>query len=144
MNATTMVILGVIVLAVIVIAVLLASRSGWRGRPALKPLAPESRDRYGAQWDRIEAHFVDAPEDAVKEADALLLALLGEREHPLGEDRLPANMRKARRLATGQEGKGGTEGMRQGLLMYRAVIEEYAKPAGKPDVNPDRRREIAS
>jgi len=144
MNATTVVILGVIVLAVILVAVLVASRSGRLGRPAMKPLAPESRDRYASQWDRVEAHFVDAPADAVKEADALLLALLGEREHPLVEEKLPADMLKARRLAGGREGKGGTEGMRQGLLMYRTLIEEYAGPAGKQETTSDQRREIAS
>ena len=144
MSTTTVVILGVIVLAVIVVAGLVASRSGGMGRPALKPLAPESRDRYAAQWDRIEAHFVDAPEDAVKEADALALALLGEREHPLAEEKLPANMQKARRLATGRAGKGGTEGMRQGMLMYRNVIEEYARPAADREKTRDQRREIAS
>jgi hypothetical protein len=143
MNSTTLVILGVIVLAVILIAVLMGRRSGWMRRPALRPLAPESVDRYGAHWDRIESHFVDAPEDAVKEADALALALLGEREHPLAEERLPAGMRKARRLATGRDGHGGTEGMRLAMLKYRAVIEEYAGQ-GDRERNRDRRREIAS
>ena len=57
MSTTTVVILGIIVLAVIVIAVMVATRSGRMRRPALKPLAAESRDRYAAQWDRIEAHF---------------------------------------------------------------------------------------
>lgn len=159
MTTTTLVIIGVIVLAVIVIAVLLATRSGRVGRPNLRPLSPESRDRYANQWDRIETRFVDAPEDAVREADALVLALLGEREHPLGEDRLPSRMQKARRLGSGREGKGGTEGMRQAMLEYRSVIEEYAGPtdehetareraADKRDVRDDRerddRREIAS
>ena len=143
MSTTTVVILGIIVLALIVIAVMVATRSGRMRRPALKPLAAESRDRYAAQWDRIEAHFVDAPEDAVREADALALALLGEREHPLAEEKLPADMQKARRLATGREGKGGTEGMRQGMLMYRGVIEEYARPADREKPR-DQRREIAS
>ncbi len=144
MSTTTVVMLGIIVLAVILIAVLVASRSQKMRGPALKPLAPESHDRYAAQWDRLETHFVDAPEDAVKEADALALALLGEREHPLAEEKLPADMQKARRLATGREGKGGTEGLRQGMLMYRAVIEEYARPADDRETARDRRPEIAS
>jgi hypothetical protein len=143
MNSTTIVIVGAIVLAVILILALV-SRSANVRRPALKPLLPESRDRYAAQWDRIETHFVDAPEEAVKEADALLLAVLGEREHPLAEEKLPGNMRKARRLASGQEGRGGTEGMRQGLLMYRTVIEEYAGPADHGAASGDRPREVAS
>ena len=144
MNSTTLVILGVIVLAVILIATLMARRSGRMRGPALKPLVPESRDRYGAQWDRIETHFVDAPADAVKEADALALALLGEREHPLAEEKLPTDMKKARRLATGRDGRGGTEGMRLAMLKYRAVIEEFAGPAGDREATREGRREIAS
>ena len=143
MTTTTLVILGVIVLAVILIAVMMVSHAGRMRRPALKPLAPESRDRYASQWDRIENRFVDSPEDAVKEADALILALLGEREHPLMEAKLPADMQKARRLATGRQGRGGTEGRRQAMLMYRGVIEEYARPADERTTR-DPRREIAS
>src|SRR5579863_763868 len=78
MTTTTIVIIGVVVLAVIVIAIVLARRSGVARKPSLRPLSDESRDRYANQWDRIETHFVDAPEDAVKEADALMLAMLGE------------------------------------------------------------------
>lgn len=130
-TTTTLVIVGVIVLAVIVIAIVVAAtRSRRIGRPALKPLSAEARDRYAGQWDRIETRFVDAPDEAVREADALLLALLGERQHPLSEDRIPARMRKARMLASGREGRGGTEGMRQALLEYRAVIEEYGHTTG--------------
>ena len=141
MDTTTIVVLGIIILAVIVIGLVMASRGRMRG-PALKALPPESRDRYVTQWGKIESRFVDSPDDAVREADALLLALLGEREHPLAEDKLPANMRRARREAVGQEGKGGTEGMRQALLHYRAVIEEHARPEERGETKG--RREIAS
>lgn len=141
MSTTAIVVAGIIILAVIVIAVIAATRSGRMGRPALKPLAPESRERYVSQWDRVESKFVDAPQEAVKEADALLLALLGEREHPLSEEKLPQDMQRARREAVGREGKGGTEGMRQALLHYRAVIEEYAKPDEREERG---RREMAS
>lgn len=139
--STVVVVVGIIIVALIVIGLIAAARSGRMRHPTLKPLAPESRERYVTQWDRIESKFVDAPDEAVKEADALLLALLGEREHPLAEEKLPSTMRKARREATGREGKGGTEGMRQALLHYRAVIEEYARPEERET---DRRREMAS
>ncbi len=124
MSTTTTIVLGIIILAVIVIALVMATRSGRMRRPALKTLPPESRERY------------------VREADALMLAMLGEREHPLAEEKLPANMRRARREATGKEGKGGTEGMRLALLHYRAVIEEYARPEDREETQ--RRREVAS
>ena len=94
------------------------------------------------QWDKVESRFVDSPDEAVREADALLLALLGEREHPLAEEKLPSDMRRARREAVGQDGKGGTEGMRQALLHYRAVMEEYAGPEEREQTKA--RREIAS
>src|SRR6201998_4507740 len=37
----------------------------------LRPLSAEDRGRYTAQWDRVQAHFVDAPAGAVAEADQL-------------------------------------------------------------------------
>ena len=141
MSTTTIVVVGIIILAVIVIAVIAAMRSGRMGRPALKALAPESRERYVSKWDRIESKFVDSPQEAVKEADALLLAMLGEREHPLSDEKLPSDMQRARRQAVGREGKGGTEGMRQALLRYRSVIEEYARPEGRDEHG---KREMAS
>ena len=142
MSTTTIVVLGIIILALIVVALVMASRSGRMRRPALKTLSPESRERYVTQWDKVESRFVDSPGDAVREADALLLAMLGEREHPLAEEKLPPNMRRARREATGKEGKGGTEGMRLALLHYRAVIEEYARPEAHEETQG--RREVAS
>jgi hypothetical protein len=142
MDTSTLVVLGVIVVIAIVAVVLIASRSS--RRPALKPLTAEAQDRYTTQWERVEAKFVDNPDEAVKEADALILALLGERQHPLAAERLPDRMRKARRLGTGREGRGGTEGMRQAMLQYRAVVEEYARPVERPQVTPEEgRREIA-
>lgn len=152
MDSTTLVIIGVIVLAVIVVLLVVAgmrSRGGL-GRPKLAPLSVEARDRYGAQWDKVEARFVDDPEGAVREADSILMGLLREREHPMGEQQLPARMKKARRLATGQDGKGGTEGMRQAMLEYRGVMEEYGRPTDERervrdrDREPDDKREIAS
>ena len=125
MDITTLVIGIVILLLGIVILMALRSRSVQGMRPALRPLPPEAVDRYAAAWDRVESHFMNAPEEAVREADALALALLGERQHPLAEDRLPSEMRRARRAAAGKEVRG-TEGLRRAMLHYRAVIEKMA------------------
>ena len=147
MNTTTLVIIGVVIVAVIVVLALVLGRMrGGLGKPKLKDLTPEARDRYGSQWDRVEARFVDDPAGAVKEADSILMGMLREREHPMNEDQLPAKMRKARMLGSGQEGRGGTEGMRQAMLEYRAVMEEYGRPAEDRNraPEPDDRREIAS
>lgn len=134
MDTTTVVIVGVVVLMVIMALVVLARRSRQAGRPALKPLTPEARDRYAAKWDQIESRFIEMPEEAVREADALVLALLGEREHPLAESRLPHGVRKARREAA----RGGTEGKRLAILHYRAAVEEMARV---PEVEREQLRE---
>ena len=143
MQANTILVVVGIIIAILVVIGLVEARSGRaRRRPKLTTLSPESQERYVTQWDRVESRFVDSPDESVREADALLLALLGERQHPLSEDKLPNDMRKARREATGREGKGGTEGMRQALLHYRAVMEEYARPEERAKSQP--RREVAS
>jgi len=139
MSTTALVIIG---LAVVVIVLVLAfgrrGRSG--GRVDMVPLSNESRDRYLADWDRIEMRFVDAPKEAVSEADALVMAVLRERRHPLEVHRLPKDMQEARRDASMEKGDR-TEGMRQAMLHYRAAME---KIVGAP-VHPEResRREMA-
>jgi hypothetical protein len=121
MDLTSLVIVGVVAFMAIMILLALRGRTRRYSRPALRPLAPEAVDRFGAGWDRIESHFLDAPEDAVREADALVLALLGELGHPLADDKLPNGVLRARRAAEGKEVRG-TEGLRRAMLYYRGVI----------------------
>ena len=130
MDVISWVIVGVVVFMAIMILVALAGRTRRYSRPALQPLAPEAMDRYAASWDRIESHFMDAPEEAVREADALVLALLGEVKHPLADEKLPAGVLRARRAAAGKEVRG-TEGLRRAMLYYRAVIEDMVGSAVK-------------
>ena len=133
---------GVVIFMVIMIVLALTGRTRRYSRPSLRPLAPEGVDRFAASWHRIESHFMDAPEEAVREADALVLALLGELEHPLAEDRLPNGIVSARRAAAGREVRG-TEGLRRAMLYYRGVIEEMIGSA-RDSAETRGRREIAS
>ena len=142
MDVISWVIVGVVVFMAIMILVALAGRTRRYSRPALQPLAPEAMDRYAASWDRIESHFMDAPEEAVREADALVLALLGEVKHPLADEKLPAGVLRARRAAAGKEVRG-TEGLRRAMLYYRAVIEDMVGSTVKRE-EVRGRREIAS
>jgi len=138
MSTTALVIIGLAV--VVILFVLVLGRRGRVGRVDMVPLSNESRDRYLADWDRIETRFVDAPKEAVSEADALVMAVLRERRHPLEVHRLPKDMQEARRDAAMEKGDR-TEGMRQAMLHYRAAME---KIVGAP-VHPERegRREMA-
>lgn len=139
MSTTALVIIGLAVI-VIVLVLVFGRRGRGVGRVDMVPLSNESRDRYLADWDRIEMRFVDAPKEAVSEADALVMAVLRERRHPLEVHRLPKDVQEARRDASMEKGDR-TEGMRQAMLHYRAAME---KMVGAP-VHPERegRREMA-
>jgi len=122
MDSGTLVTILIVALVVIVLLFLIRAAGIGRPRPQLKPLAAESRDRYVADWEGIETRFVDAPEQAVREAEALVMSVLRERGHPLTERDLPAEAQRAHKLGFSSRGDK-TEGMRQALLHYRAVME---------------------
>jgi hypothetical protein len=140
MNLTTLVIDLVMLLVIAAIAISVVR--AWRARPAtarLSSLSLEARRRYLALWDQVEKRFLEAPQDAVQEADSLVLAMLGERGHPLGHDRLPRRLRDARRkLAEGQR-RHRTEDLRRALLDYRAVFGEMIGPKQVEQVGEGRR-----
>jgi hypothetical protein len=139
MTQTNLVIPTVLAVFVILAIVAMATRAGRTRRPLLTPLTSEARDRYAARWEQIESRFVEAPEEAVAQADAIALAILGECDHPLADKKLPDRMRKARREASG----GGTEGLRLAMLDYRGVIEEMARETEALKPASEGRRETA-
>jgi hypothetical protein len=138
MDTTALVVIGLAVL--VIVLVLMFARGSRRVNHAdLVPLSDESRDRYLTEWGRIETRFVDAPEEAVREADSVVMSVLRERRHPLETRRLPRDVEKARRDAS--MGRGDrTEGMRRAMLRYRAVME---KMVGMPVRDRKGRRELA-
>src|ERR1700682_947311 len=98
MDTTALVVIGLAVF--VIVLVLMFGRRGRRGNYArLVSLSDESRARYLTEWDRIETRFVDAPEEAVREADSVVMSVLRERRHPLETRRLPRGVEKARRGA---------------------------------------------
>ena len=121
MDSGTLVLILVVALVVSVVLFLVRAAGIGRRRPKLRPLAAESRDRYISEWDDIETRFVDAPEQAVRQAESVVLSMLRERGHPLTERDLPAEVRQAHKLSYSSRDK--TEAMRQALLHYRAVME---------------------
>jgi hypothetical protein len=123
MDTTSWVIVGMVVGLLIIALLVVSRRSRPMPRANLRPLTLEAHDRYVTRWDQVESRFVEAPAEAVREADALVLALLGEREHPLAERWLPQGVRRARR----EGARGGTERLRIAMLHYRTVIEEMAR-----------------
>src|SRR5690348_11348715 len=141
MDTGTLVTILVVALVVVVLLFLFRAAGVGRRRPKLRPLAPDSRDRYVSEWDEIETKFVDAPEQAVREAEALVMSVLRERGHPLTERDLPREVQNAHKL--GYSSKDRTEGMRQALLHYRAAMERMIGPEDQAH-REQRRREMAS
>ncbi|MFE7524603.1 hypothetical protein ACFU7Y_02650 [Kitasatospora sp. NPDC057542] len=101
----------------------------------IKPLAPDTRQRYAQDWTQVQQEFVDRPGEAVQRADGLVTALMHERGYPTEdyEQRLRdlsvehANTLKHYRAAhavNAQAGHGDatTEELRGAMVHYRALF----------------------
>jgi hypothetical protein len=103
----------------------------------LRPLSEESRSRYATAWEEIQAKFVDAPNDAVGEADRLVTELIAERGYPtenyeeqlshlsVDHARTLEHYRDAHEINLQNErGEASTEQLRVALVHYRALFSE--------------------
>ena len=82
------------------------------------PLFPEDElHNFRAQWDRVQASFVDEPRQAVQQADSLVANVVKRIAEQFAEER--ANLEQ-------QWDRGddvSTEDLRQGLRRYRAFFD---------------------
>jgi len=103
----------------------------------IRPLSPESRDRYARRWQSTQARFVDDPSGAVAEADALVQEVMQERGYPTDDfERRVADVsvdhpdlvekyRNAHGIAQATErGEASTEDMRHSVRHYRALFAQ--------------------
>jgi hypothetical protein len=103
----------------------------------LKPLAPDARARYAAEWAKVQASFLDSPSDAVRDGDELVTRLVGDIGYPTGHDdeRLAllsaehggtlGHYREAHEISLrNSRGEASTEQLRQALVHYRALFAE--------------------
>jgi hypothetical protein len=103
----------------------------------IRPLSPESRDRYLRRWQSTQARFVDDPRGAVAEADTLVQEVMQERGYPTKDfERRVADISvdhpdlvEKYRTAHGIEqsaerGEASTEDMRHSVRQYRALFAE--------------------
>jgi hypothetical protein len=123
MDTGTIVTIAVVVLAVVVLLLLFRAIGSGRKRPNLRRLSTSARQRYITEWDNIETRFIDTPEEAVRHAEVVVMSVLRERGHLLSDRDLPSEMKSAHKLAYGSRDR--TEGMRQAMLHYRAVMERH-------------------
>ncbi len=115
----------------------LRSRVEERKRLELHPLAPAARNDYETRWRDIQGQFVDAPQTALTQADALLTSLMRDIGYPVDDFEHQAalasvdhaqvvdNYRQGHRAyLSSVNGQGTTETMRRGLISYRSLFAE--------------------
>jgi hypothetical protein len=104
---------------------------------ALKELDPGRRQRYAEQWEHTQAHFVEEPEAATREADDLVTQVMAERGYPVEDyDTRVADLsvehagtlehyREAHEInKVNERGQATTEQLRQALMHYRALFAD--------------------
>lgn len=112
-----------------------------------RPLTEEARARYAARWASAQDLFVESPERALTEADALLADLSRERGFPDGEnfeDRTDAlsvhhaaHVDGYRRVHTSRHGDASTEERREALIEGRKLFDALLAdgPSGREHGN---------
>lgn len=120
------------------------------GRIRPLPLEPAIREHYVAQWTMLQERFVDAPRQAVADADELLTRIAATRGFPdpdRRDEQLAAlsvhhphhveGLRVVRRAA--HSASASTEELREALVHARALFEDltaHGSPAGTAAARP--------
>ncbi|MDG9701865.1 hypothetical protein [Streptomyces sp. DH37] len=107
------------------------------GELRTKPLTPDEREEYAAQWAAVQERFVDAPVEAVVAADRLLSRLAEARGFPgdgydeqvsalsVHHPRRVQGYREVHAVAVlAREGQADTERLREALVHARALYED--------------------
>jgi hypothetical protein len=115
----------------------LAGRAKRRDELELRSLSDAARDRYGQQWRELQARFVDRPQVAVVDADALVTQVMRDRGYPVEDFESQAdlvsvdhpdvveNYRRGHRIYAKQvNGAATTEDLRLAVVSYRALFDE--------------------
>jgi hypothetical protein len=115
----------------------------------IRDLDPRARERYSESWRSVQAHFVDDPHGAVREADELVMGVMRDRGYPTSDFDQQAgdlsvdhagvidNYRKAHEISlAGERGEASTDELRQAMVHYRALFEELLAGKGDPPQSP--------
>jgi hypothetical protein len=115
----------------------LAARQTRREGLDIRPLAPETRDRYSASWLQVQGRFVDEPAVALTEADRLVSAVMRDRGYPMDDfgqqsadisvdlPHVVEDYRAAHAISMANDhGKASTEDLRQAFVHYRSLFDE--------------------
>lgn len=103
----------------------------------IRALSAEERERFAAGWRATQARFVDAPREAIREANRVIKEVMRARGYPVNgfEERaadlsvhypeVVTHYRAAYQIAQQNERhEADTEDLRQAMVHYRALFEE--------------------
>ncbi|MEW2408329.1 hypothetical protein [Streptomyces griseoviridis] len=123
----------------------LAGRVERHGALRARELDPQRREELTARWTAVQEHFVDAPQEAVAEADRLLAEVAAEVGFPAagqGDEQFdalsvhhPAHLhgyRQLRHASGGGRPETGTEDLREALVEARSLFEELVGAQAGP------------
>jgi hypothetical protein len=114
----------------------------------LRELSPEDKDRYSERWQDAQALFVDDPEAAVRQADALVTEIAGAIGYPTEDDadkeaqlsvdhsRTLSAYRRAKEIATrARDHLADVEELRLAIVDYRELVAALlgTSPVPAPD-----------
>ncbi len=115
----------------------LAGRVQRRKQLMVVPLPEPARQQYILRWQRVQAAFVDAPVESVRQADALVSQVMTDRGYPVAEfeqraddvsvdhARVVDNYRSAHAVAVASDqGRADTEALRNAMTQYRALFDD--------------------
>jgi hypothetical protein len=115
----------------------------------IRDLDPRARERYSESWRSVQAHFVDDPHGAVREADELVMSVMRARGYPTSDFDQQAgdlsvdyagvidNYRKAHEISlAGERSEASTDELRQAMVHYRALFEELLAGQGDRPASP--------
>lgn len=105
----------------------------------VRPLSRADHDRFASEWTKVQAAFVDAPSEAVSDADELIQHVMASRGYPVEDfDRRAAdisvehpqvveNYRSAHSIAlkeSREDRDADTEALRKAMVYYRSLFDE--------------------
>ncbi|WP_327420853.1 hypothetical protein OG612_35095 [Streptomyces sp. NBC_01527] len=111
----------------------------------LKPLPTTARQQYAQEWNSVQEHFVDRPQEAVGEADQLVTRLMKERGYPTQDyeqqvkdlsvehGRTLEHYRAAHEVNARAGGRQTTtEELRGAMVHYRALFDDLLTNGDRP------------
>jgi FtsZ-interacting cell division protein ZipA len=128
----------------------LSARADRRSELEIRPLRTAARERYVAEWSRVQAQFVDDPDIAVHNADMLIQSVMRDRGYPMDDfeqraadvsvdhPRVVEDYRQGHALARASAmGEGTTEDLRRAMQHYRSLFDELVEEASDAPLSRD-------